>query len=87
MCAERKSEEKGFFSKNRARGPSDVRITNEKGWETIPEETGSSRTERSLVFVTRLCAVSFVLFVSILALSLSERVSLCSGRLPFVFRC
>ena len=55
-----------------------MRITNEKGWEIIPEETGSSRTERSLVLVTRLCVVSFVLFVSILALSRSERV--------FVFR-
>ena len=35
----------------------------------------------------RLCVVSFVLFVSILALSRSERVSTCLGCLPFVFRC
>ena len=70
-----------------------MRDTNEKGWETISRETGSSRSERSVVFVIRLCVVSFVLFVSIPALSRPERVSLCLGCLPFclsllsLFRC
>jgi len=64
-----------------------VRITNEKGWESIPEETGSSRIERSLAFGTHLSVVFVVLFVSILILSRFECYSMCLGCLPFVFLC
>ena len=64
-----------------------MRITNEKGWEIIPGDTGSSRTERSLVFVTCLCVMSLVLSVSILALSRSERVSMCLGCFTLFFLC
>jgi len=78
-CALREKVRKWLFQKNRAWGPSDMRITNEKGWETILEKIDSSRTERSLAIGTRLSVVSLAfLFVSILVESFQVSV--------FVFR-
>ena len=61
-----------------------MRITNEKGWETIPGETGSSCTERSPAFVTYPSVVFVSLFVSILVLSRFECFTMSLGCVPFI---
>ena len=81
-CALREKVRKGLFQKNRAWGPSDVRITNKK-------RVGNNTRRNWLLMhqeVSRLCNTSeccVFYFVSILALSQSECVSMCLGCLPF----
>ena len=50
-----------------------MRTTNEKGWETLPGETGSLCTSECRVF-----------FISILVLSRFKCYSMCLGCVPFI---
>ena len=86
-CALREKVRKWLFQKNRAWGPSDVRITNEKGWETLPGETGSLCTSECRVFLFCLdsCFESFRVLLDMSGcvpfISLLSRFAVSSRRL------